>query len=212
MFAIYKNGSVGFRSTADNLYNIKKTNAPDNVYLKPSDDTLFEELPTSKTKEDTNLEQSRALRKYRQMANIDNSTVIYHVKDIMNKELITISSNETVSEAYETLRGLQISQIPILNSEKKIVGLINKKLILNMLIDNIENPNEVLHRKLEDVYLPEVITTFPITDIRRVAKVMIDLKIDAVPVVTEKENLVGIVSKSDIIKAVSTLPRFQLWS
>ena len=23
MFAIYKNGSVGFRSTADNLYNLK---------------------------------------------------------------------------------------------------------------------------------------------------------------------------------------------
>ena len=44
MFAIYNNGSVGIRSSADNLYQIKNTDAPSSVALKPDDDTLFQEL------------------------------------------------------------------------------------------------------------------------------------------------------------------------
>ena len=41
---------------------------------------------------------------------------------------------------------------------------------------------------------------------------MIDFKLDAIPVVDEEDTLVGIVSKSDIIKAVSTIPKLQLYS
>ena len=69
-----------------------------------------------------------------------------------------------------------------------------------------------LNRKIEDVYLPQLITADPITDIRRVAKVMIDFKLHAVPIVSEDGTLVGIISKTDIIKAVSNIPHLQLWS
>ena len=70
----------------------------------------------------------------------------------------------------------------------------------------------ILKKKLNDVYLDEVITANPISDIRRVAKVMIDLKLDAIPIVDENDILHGIVSKTDIIKAISHIPHFQLWS
>ena len=41
---------------------------------------------------------------------------------------------------------------------------------------------------------------------------MIDFKLHAVPIVEENDILIGIVSKTDIIKAVSNIPQFQLWS
>jgi CBS domain-containing protein len=41
---------------------------------------------------------------------------------------------------------------------------------------------------------------------------MLDFKIDAIPIVNEEDIIVGIVSKTDIIKAVSHLPKLQLWS
>jgi CBS domain-containing protein len=41
---------------------------------------------------------------------------------------------------------------------------------------------------------------------------MLDFKLDAIPVVNEEDILLGIISKTDIILAVSKLPRFQLWS
>ena len=43
-------------------------------------------------------------------------------------------------------------------------------------------------------------------------KVMLDLKLDAIPIVDDSDVLMGIISKTDILKAVANLPKLQLWS
>lgn len=212
MFAVYNNGSVSVRSSADNLYEVKNTDAPSKIYLKPDDDTHFEQLMTSQKEEKGSNPNQREINAYKKMANIDTTDVVYHVRDIMTVDTISININQTVINAYETLKEYKVSNIPIVNDEKRIMGLINKKLILNLIIEDLENTQAILNRKLSDLYLPEVITTDPISDIRRVAKVMLDFRLDAVPVVNENHILVGVVSKTDIIKAVSHIPKLQLWS
>ncbi len=211
MFAIYNNGSVAIRSSADNLYQIKNTDAPSDVSLKPDDDTLFQEL-SKKQENNQNKANQVQLNAYKKMANIDTTEAVYHVKDIMTVDCIFLLENATVMDAYNTLKDAQVSQVPILSNDKKILGLINKKIILNLILEDLENSREILSKKVGDLYLPQLITTDPITDIRRVSKVMIDFKLDAIPVVDEEDTLVGIVSKSDIIKAVSTIPKLQLYS
>ncbi len=209
MFAIYNNGSVGFRSTADNLYQIKNTDAPLGAALKPDDDTLFQELVNSKDKK--NPSNTKEINAYKKMANIDTKEIVYHVQDIMTSNCTYLETSATILDVYNTLKENNINQVPILSNENKIIGLINKKIILNLIIDDIENAKSVLSKKIDDLYLPELITTDPITDIRRVSKVMVDFKLDAIPVVDENHILVGMVSKTDIIKAVSTIPKLQLW-
>ncbi|MFY9093632.1 CBS domain-containing protein, partial [Aliarcobacter butzleri] len=71
---------------------------------------------------------------------------------------------------------------------------------------------EILKRKIEDIYLPEILTAEPESDVRKVVQIMLDLKLDAIPIVDENDVLMGIVSKTDILKAVSHLPKLQLWS
>ncbi|WP_122893320.1 CBS domain-containing protein [Arcobacter peruensis] len=210
MFAVYNNGSVSMRSTADNLYDLKQIDSPSNIQLKPDDDTLFQSYMDSKKNESSN--NQRALNIYKKMANIDTTEPVYHVKDIMTRDCATIDSKQTIKEAYDILKELNISQIPVVTFGKKIQGLINNKTILNLILENLDNTDEVLNRKIEDIYLPELITADPISDIRRVSKVMIDFKLNAIPIVDEEDIVIGIVSKTDIIKAVSNLPHLQLWS
>ena len=211
MFAIYRNGNVGFRNTVDNLYEVKKTETPDNVEMKPNDDTLFQEFLTSNEKENSSTSKE-AINAYKKIAHIDTSEQIYHAKDIMTKNCICIDKKDTVIDAYTKLKEFQISQIPIVDSDNKIISLIDKKFILNLIIEDVENTESILNRKLEDLYLNEIITTDPITDIRRVSKVMVDFKLSAIPIVTQDDIIVGIVSKSDILKAVANIPKLQLWS
>lgn len=211
MFAIYRNGSVGFRNTIDNLYKIKKTDSPNNVEMRPNDDTLFQEFLSS-TKEKNAPIKEEALNAYKKIANIDTSNQIFHVKDVMTKNCIFIDIEKTVMDAYDKLKEHKINQIPIINSEQKVISLIDKGYILDLIVDDIENTELILNKKLEELYLDELITTDPITDIRRVSKVMLDFKLSAIPVVTQDDILVGIVSKSDIIRAVANTPKLQLWS
>lgn len=210
MFAVYNNGSVSMRSTADNLYDLKQIDAPSNIQLKPDDDTLFQDYMDSK--KNNNSSDQNALDIYKKMANIDTKELVYHVRDIMTRDCTTINSKQTVKEAYDILKELNISQIPVVVFGKKIQGLIDNKTILNLLLENIDNNEEILNRKIEDIFLPELITADPISDIRRVSKVMIDFKLHAIPIVDEEDIVIGIVSKTDIIKAVSNIPHLQLWS
>ncbi len=205
MFAIYNNGTVGFRSTSDNLYNLKNVEESQAIEFKPQEG--FIEDFTKHNKQNQN-----ALNSYKKMANIDTSEIVFHVKDIMTKNCIYIDSKSTIQDAYNVLREYKIGQMPIVSFGKKIMGIIDKKMILNFLMDDLENKNNILGKKLEDLYLPQLITADPDTDIRKVAKVMIDFKLHAVPIVEENDILIGIVSKTDIIKAVSHIPQFQLWS
>ena len=205
MFAIYNNGTVGFRSTSDNLYNLKNVEESQAIEFKPQEG--FIEDFTKHNKQNQN-----ALNSYKKMANIDTSEIVFHVKDIMTKNCIYIDSKSTIQDAYNVLREYKIGQMPIVSFGKKIMGIIDKKMILNFLMDDLENKNNILGKKLEDLYLQQLITADPDTDIRKVAKVMIDFKLHAVPIVEENDILIGIVSKTDIIKAVSHIPQFQLWS
>ncbi len=205
MFAIYNNGTVGFRSTSDNLYNLKNVEESQAIEFKPQEG--FIEDFTKHNKQNEN-----ALNSYKKMANIDTSDIVFHVKDIMTKDCIYIDSKSTIQDAYDILKEHKIGQIPIVSFGKKIMGIIDKKMILNLLMDDLENSKNILEKKLEDLYLEQLITADPQTDIRKVAKVMIDFKLHAVPIVEENDILIGIVSKTDIINAVSNIPQFQLWS
>jgi len=213
MFAIYNNGSVQFRSTSDNLYELDTVDKSAESRHKPDDeryDSFGEFL--DKENKDNETDRENAIKSYKSIANIDINEVIYHVSDIMTKNCISVDSNSTVIDAYNILKENKVSQIPIVTFGDKIIGMIDKKIILNLLLDDFNDAKITMIKKLSDIYLPELITTDPLPDIRRVSKVMINYKIDAIPVVNQQNRLVGIVSKTDIIKAVSHIPELKLWA
>jgi acetoin utilization protein AcuB len=211
MFAIYKNGNVGFRSTVDNLYNLKNIDELSETRLKP-DEGFIQELGKNKDDKEQKKDKDDALNQYKKMANIDTSEPVYHAKDIMTKNCIYIDVQSTVNDAYNSLIKFDIDQMPVVSFGKKIVGMISKKMILDLLMDDIENSKYILNKKIDDIKLLELITADPISDIRRIAKVMVDFELDALPIVGENDVLAGIISKTDIIKAISHLPSLQLWS
>ena len=208
MFPINRIETGGFGITTGNLYNVKNVNELSETKLK-LDESFIQNFSNEK---DRAQKKDEALDTYKKMVNIDTSEPVYQVKDIMTKNCIYIHIESTVNEAYESLNSLDVNQMPVVSFGKKIRGMINKKMILELLMDNLENSKYNLNKKIEEIKLPEIITVAPTVEIRKVAKVMIDFKLDAIPGVDENDILVGIVSKTDILKAISYLPKMQLWS
>ena len=210
MFTVYNNGNVGFRSTADNLYELKNIDELSPARLKP--DEGFIQQFNNKKDQGEKKSSENAISEYKKMANIDTLEPVYEVKDIMTRNCIYIDNESTIKDAYDSLKELDINQMPVVSFGKKITAMINKEQILNLLMNDIENAQEILKRKIEDIYLPEILTAEPESDVRKVVQIMLDLKLDAIPIVDENDVLMGIVSKTDILKAVSHLPKLQLWS
>lgn len=70
---------------------------------------------------------------------------------------------------------------------------------------------DVLAKLVGDVMTTPVVAASPLTDIRRIARVMLDRDVDGVPIVNEAGVLLGFVSRSDILRAVVTDPPLSMW-
>lgn len=213
MFAIYNNNGLSFRSTVDNLYNMSNVDS-----IARAKNNVEEGLPkdhSTKSKkrlyEDNQINEATEV--YRSIANIDTKAEIFHVKDLMTRDVFFLNQNNTMQDAYDLMESEDIRQIPIVNQDddNKIIAMVNQKHILNSVLNDLEFVNATLRRPLSSFDLGEVITADPITDIRRVAQVMVDFSLTAIPIVDQDDKLLGIVSRANILNAVANTPPLKIW-
>ncbi len=209
MFAMYDDDGLNFRSTIDHLYNLHTVtstsaikNNTDGKNKQSFEDKLYQGKITEEAKD-----------KYKQITNLDTKVEIFHVEEIMSHRVMTINDSKTIIECYNLMEEYKLQQIPVIaDSELHLKGMITKQDILRYLVDDIEYAGKNINRHIYDISTKKIITTDPISDIRRVAKVMIDFNINAIPVVNGDDILVGMVSRHDIVKAVSNIPHMQIWA
>lgn len=211
MFTIYNNGIVDYKSSTENLYNVKNINETTKFTFDPKEDSVKD----FKNKQDQNGEkkkQEQFLSSYKKISQINQGNQFFFVRDIMSQDLLYIDNSHTIKEAYELLKDKKTAQIPVTTIDKKIVGLIDAKFILSLLMQNLDQPNLLLNRRLRDISFPEIITANPDSELKDVIKIMFDFEIGTMAVVNEEGILKGIISKSYIFKAMSCIPQLEIWS
>ncbi len=157
-------------------------------------------------------QREEAVRAYRQMipADLDRGP-LYHADQVMSRPAIVVARDSAVADAWRTLRDNRIRQAPVVDDEKRLIGLVSERDLLTAV--DVEDGQVVAARRRQvgDVMTTPVVASAPITDIRRIAAVMLDQGVDGVPVIAETGRLLGFVSRSDILRAVVTDPPLSLW-
>ena len=217
MFAMYDDDGLNFRSTIERLYTVHEILPSAVVKNKTSDQEDDDQRQEHREEFKDNLYRGKitnqAKNKYKQMANLDTRTEIYHVEQIMNKVVLTIEDTTTVQECFDIMNDKNIQQLTIrADKQLHLKGMITKYDILNLLMSDKENIQENLAKEISIISTNKIITTDPISDIRRVSKVLVDFNLNAIPVVNSDDAIVGIVTKTDILKAVSSIPHLQIWA
>jgi CBS domain-containing protein len=137
---------------------------------------------------------------------------LYHANQIMQSKVIAVDAADDVAHAWRTLVGHQIHQAPVLDGNRRLVGIVSERNLLTMLnVDAGEVRDVLLFKQVSDVMTTPVVAADPVTDIRRIARVMLDRDVDGVPIVSDSGVLVGFVSRGDILRAVITDPPLSIW-
>ena len=153
-----------------------------------------------------------AVKSYRSMLPRDlERGPLYHAGQIMQTAVIRVNAGDSVAHAWRTLRDHAIRQAPVMDDDARLVGIVSERDLLTAL--NIDGGDIVasLDRLVRDVMTTPVVAAVPVTDIRRIAAVMIDKGVDGVPITNETGRLLGFVSRGDILRAVVTDPPLSLW-
>lgn len=143
--------------------------------------------------------------------------VLKLVSDIMNPVAITVNDDATVAQAWDLLREHQMGQAPVVNSAGVLVGLLTRAELMR--IDRLPGPNEhaLVWRALQmqsvgELMLTPVPSVAPDTDIRRLARILLDTGLPGLPVVDDHGHVLAFVSRTDILRAVVSDPPLDLWT
>ena len=136
---------------------------------------------------------------------------LYHANQIMRTEVITVNAEDDVTHAWHALVSHRIHQAPVLDASRHLVGLVSERDLLTML--NIDNGQirDALSKQVRDVMTTPVVAATPLTDIRRIAQVMLERGVGGVPIVKDNGALLGFISRGDILHAVTTDPPLSIW-
>ncbi|MCX8147301.1 MAG: CBS domain-containing protein [Candidatus Woesearchaeota archaeon] len=113
-------------------------------------------------------------------------------KDIMTQKIISLAPNESIKEAIQKMKKYEISQMPVI-AEGKAVGSISESILLDSVIEN--KRAEKVSDVMEDAP--------PIVSKDSSIKIVSDmLKYFPMVLIGEKGRLIGIITKSDLLRRV----------
>jgi acetoin utilization protein AcuB len=153
-----------------------------------------------------------AVRSYLDTQQLDQPRdALCHAYQIMTREVFTLTADLPAASAWRALLGRGVRQAPVLADGRDVIGLVSERdLLTTFNLERKQSRSPIAHH-VGDVMVSPVICVDPDTDIRRVAQAMLKFDLPSVPVVNESRQLLGLVSRGDILRAVIAEPPLSLW-
>lgn len=150
---------------------------------------------------------------YREASRMENvKSQVFHASEIMSSPVFTIGLDVSANDAWNEFMDKKVHHMPVLSAEGKIIGIISERDLLKKLIINDGKVETARDATVKDIMSTDVIATTPLTDIRRIAKAMLDHQIGVMPVVSGDGSIAGIITRSDILYAIIHQPELNLWA
>jgi CBS domain-containing protein len=139
------------------------------------------------------------------------------VGDVMSRGVITVPAAMSVLEAWQLISQRGVSQAPVVGPRGLLVGLLTRAELVKLDRLPLPGTNALVWRALltepvADIMWSPVPAVDEDTDIRRVARVLLDTHLPGLPVVNDDGVVTGFVSRTDILRAVVHDPPLDLWT
>ncbi len=143
-----------------------------------------------------------------------------YIKDIMTKDVITVTMDDNVEKCASLLIKHNLSGLPVLDESGKLVGIVTEgdlirrasrikgPAVLEVLggLIYLDSPKKFMDelknsmgQKAGDIMTKKVVTIDPDQTIEEGATLLVEKKVKRLPVIDKKGELVGIVSRRDIM-------------
>ena len=144
-------------------------------------------------------------------------------KDIMTRDVITVTTATTIEDLAHILIEHNISGAPVVNNEGDLIGIVTENDLINKnkrlhiptvmrLFDAyimLESPAAIEKEirsmaavTVNDIYIKDIVTVTDEATLEEIATVMSEKKVHLIPVV-DRGKIRGIIGKMDLIKGIS---------
>lgn len=151
---------------------------------------------------------------YRMVDRIKQEGRALFAAQIMTSPVVTMTPDAAIAEALQLFQARRLRHVPVVSSGGMLVGMVSDRDILRHMAGVTENLQpQSLHEttgKVMQLMSPHVLTASADTDVRYIARLFVEQRVGAMPIVTDGE-VVGIITRSDILRAVMRHFALELW-
>lgn len=160
-------------------------------------------------------QQAAGEQAYKTIKELPLVDAVLFAERIMNSPVVTLTGDMTIDEVLSLLQKREFRHLPVVSPEGMLVGMVSDRDILRHVGGITENYQREVQHKLnepvERLMKTPVLTASHDTDVRQIARLFVGQHVGAMPIVREGE-LVGIITRSDILKAVMSNFILELWA
>lgn len=141
--------------------------------------------------------------------------------NIMTTKVLTVAVSGTMLEAFKLVQAERVRQIPVLDENKRLVGVITPRSLMKAVLpkyiteglvedvrfapelpDFVQHIDELAYKKVSDLLEKDFVAVSPETSTMEIATLMVNAKkhVESVLVVDDSKALLGIISPWDVFK------------
>jgi len=117
-----------------------------------------------------------------------------NIESIMSRDVHTVRPDQTLREAAETMRKLNIGSLPVRDNDRLVGMLTDRDIVVRAVAQG-----DTADMTVRDVMSPTVKYCFASDDVQAIARNMASLEVRRLPVLDAQKRLVGMISLANMV-------------
>lgn len=132
---------------------------------------------------------------------------VQFAEQIMTSPVFSLKPDSRVSELRDLFTRRKIGLVPLIDAQKNLVGIVTK----GDLSRQQARDTDLASKPVSTIANPHVLTATMNTNIRELARVLLAQDVRGLPIVDDNGEVVGIVTRGDILRALVNYAPLELW-
>lgn len=120
--------------------------------------------------------------------------------DVMSRSQV-LSSEDTLSRAWELILQGNFQNLPVISKEGKLVGILTGTDIAREIETNGKS------KQVQDVMKTDVIYASDDTDVKEMAQLFFEKRVRMLPIVDRQSRVIGVVTQGDLLRTMVKVSR-----
>ncbi len=136
-------------------------------------------------------------------------------KTVMSSPVVSLPVDTTFQQAQDLFQSRRFRHVPVINAQTRILGMVSDRDMLrgegNPSAYQLPSAFDPAQTAIRHFMSQPVLVAGPQAEVRGIARVMFEEHVGAMPIVSKAGELLGIITRSDILRVLISHPDFDRW-
>jgi CBS domain-containing protein len=131
---------------------------------------------------------------------------VLFVNQLMSRNVVTIAAEATLLEASKIFADRRFRHIPVVDAAGALLGILSDRDLLRYAVNDNWRDQPV-----SAIMTSPVLLASSDTEMREVARIMFEERVGCMPIIEADNSLVGIITRSDVLRTLLVQAPLELW-